>query len=52
MATIKSWSKFDWKSMDSCENKSKEGGKQYNSKADLWEGIKMTMTETEAAEVK
>ena len=29
-----------------------EGGKQYNSKADLWEAIKTTMSEIESAEVK
>ena len=29
-----------------------EGGKQYNSKADQWESIKTTMSETESAEVK
>ena len=29
-----------------------EGGKQYNSKADLWEAIKIIMLETEPAEVK
>ena len=29
-----------------------EDGKQYNSKADLWEVIKTTKLETEPAEVK
>ena len=29
-----------------------EGGKQYNSKADLWEAIKTTLSEIEPAEVK
>ena len=29
-----------------------EGGKQYNSKTDLWETIKITMSEIEPAEVK
>ena len=29
-----------------------ESGKQYNSKADLWEAIKITTSETESAEVK
>ena len=29
-----------------------EGGKQYNTKADLWEAIKITMWKTEPAEVK
>ena len=29
-----------------------EGGKQYNSKTDLWEAIKTTMSEVGFAEVK
>ena len=29
-----------------------EGGKPYNSKADLWEPIKTTMSEIESVEVK
>ena len=29
-----------------------EGSKQYNSKADLWETIKTTMSEIESGEVK
>ena len=29
-----------------------EGGKQYNSKADLWEAIKTTISEIEFAEGK
>ena len=29
-----------------------EGGKQYNTKVNLWEAIKTTMLETEPAEVK
>ena len=29
-----------------------EGGKQYNSKADLWEAIKTIMSEIEPTEVK
>ena len=29
-----------------------EGGKQYNRKADLWEAMKTTMSESEPAEVK
>ena len=29
-----------------------EGGKHYNTKADLWEAIKTTMLEIEHAEVK
>ena len=29
-----------------------EGSKQYNSKADLWEAIKTTMSENDLAEIK
>ena len=50
MTTIKSWSESDWKSIVSLKDEIYEGGKQYNSKADIWEANKTTMSKTEPAD--
>ena len=53
MVTIKSWFGFDRNlCLSIVKMELYENGRQYNNKADLWEVIKTTMSETELVELK